>query len=150
MPVLRRLKLPAECLLTKLTGEMVKCCLEHLCSALSDKSTHSAGLRVSMLLPAKVDFVNSTPDTEGIVSPDPVKATEPDGTTGSASADRKARRLEKLYNEHPELATVNSSRKARPRGAASAVMPPGILRMPTRPDGTRGFTGVGRGKTVSV
>ena len=53
-----------------------------------------------------------------------------------------------FYAEHPELASVGGGRKAKARTATSAVLPPGVLRMPTRPDGTRGFTGAGRGKLV--
>jgi hypothetical protein len=117
---------------------------------------------VTLLLPKKADFVKapkqgsdesavqSSTNSNGVdESSQPTEAEEKSAST--ASADRKARGLEKLYAEHPELASVGSgsTRKSRPRGATGAVMPPGVLRMPTHPDGTRGFAGAGRGKPVT-
>mmetsp|Transcript_5510 Transcript_5510/g.16638 ORF Transcript_5510/g.16638 Transcript_5510/m.16638 type:complete len:447 (-) Transcript_5510:954-2294(-) len=135
------------------------------CAMLTDETNWRSGLRVTMLLPQNMQFMKPSKEGGGddvgklggnhdAVGDGEQVPGEDDGgaAAATAAADRKARRLEKLYAEHPELASVGSGRgrRPKPRAIAGAVMPPGVIRMPTRPDGTRGFTGAGRGRKIAL
>lgn len=119
------------------------------CAMLTDASNWRSGLRVTMLLPKKPKLKGQSAD-QPAESPADAPTEGGDDPAAPTAADRRTRRLEKLYAEHPELATVGKGRKAKARAATSAVLPAGVIRLPTRPDGTRGFTGAGRGKPIAT